>query len=63
MPTHRLAEVLEKKRLSKYELARRLGLKYGNVFRFFSEEYDPKLSMLRRWAKALKCKVRDLYAE
>lgn len=63
MPTHNLAEVLAKKRISKYELAKRMGLKYGNVFRFFQDDYDPKLSMMRRWAKALRCKIRDLYRE
>jgi transcriptional regulator with XRE-family HTH domain len=65
MPTlqHRLAEVLRRKKVSKRQLSIRLGIKYGNVFRYFSPSYDPKLSMLKAWAKALGCRVRDLYDE
>lgn len=63
MLQHRLDEVLKRKGISKYRLAKELGIKYGNVFRFFQDDYDPKLSMLRQWAKALRCRIRDLYRE
>jgi hypothetical protein len=38
-------------------------MKYGNVHRLFRESYDPKLSQLKSWAKAIGCKVRDLFDE
>lgn len=60
---HRLAEILKKKKLSKYKFAHLIGMKYGNVFRFFEEDYDPKVSMLKRWAQALKIRVCDLIKE
>lgn len=58
-----LAEVLKKKGLSKRQFAKRLGKDYPAVFRYFREGYDPKLSTLEDWAKALNCRVRDLVEE
>ena len=58
-----LAEVLKKKGLSKRQFAKRLGKDYPGVFRYFREGYDPKLSTLEDWAKALNCRVRDLVEE
>jgi transcriptional regulator with XRE-family HTH domain len=58
-----LASILKKKGLSKRQFAKRLNVRYENVFRFFRPSYDPKLSMLTRWAKAIGCKVRDLIKE
>ena len=58
-----LAEVLKKKGLLKRKFAKRLGKDYPGVFRYFREGYDPKLSTLEDWAKALNCRVRDLVEE
>jgi len=58
-----LAEVLKKKGLSKRQFAKRLGKDYPAVFRYFREGYDPKLSTLEDWARALNCRVRDLVEE
>lgn len=60
---HRLAETLKKKKLSKRQFAKRLGVDYANVFRLFRPSYDPKLSTLRKWARIIGCRVRDLYEE
>ncbi len=59
----RLAEVLQRKGLSKRQFAKRLKVNYSGVFRYFRKGYDPKLSTLEKWAKALKCRIRDLYSE
>jgi transcriptional regulator with XRE-family HTH domain len=58
-----LRKILEKKRISKYQFAKLLGVHYPSVFRYFRKGYDPKLSMLERWAKAIGCRIRDLYKE
>jgi len=58
-----LAEVLKKKNLSKRQFAKRLKIDYSSVFRYFRDGYDPKLSTLERWAKAIGVKVRDLLEE
>lgn len=63
MAHHQLAEVLKKKGISKRRFAKMLGVQYAGVFRYFRPGYDPKLSTLTRWAKALKVKVRDLIKE
>lgn len=63
MAQHRLAAVLKKKKISKRQLAKRLGIHYQNVFRMFHDSYDPKLSMLRKWAKVVPCRIRDLFEE
>ncbi|MEK7355239.1 MAG: helix-turn-helix transcriptional regulator [Bdellovibrionota bacterium] len=59
----KLAQMLEKKGLSKRQFAKLLGVSYPAVFRYFRDGYDPKLSTLKRWAKAIECKIRDLYDE
>lgn len=58
-----LGEVLEKKGLSKRQFAKKLGKDYPAVFRYFRDEYDPKLSTLEAWAKVLGCRIRDLFDE
>jgi len=58
-----LKQALKRRGLSKRQFAKRLGIEYNNVFRYFREGYDPKLSSLTKWAKALGCKVRDLLEE
>ena len=55
-----LADVLKKKRISKREFGRRLGIDPKNVFRLFKATADPRFSELRRYAKAIGCKVREL---
>jgi transcriptional regulator with XRE-family HTH domain len=55
-----LAEMLKKKRVSKRQFAKRLGVDYKNVWRLFRPEADPRLSALVKYAQALGCKVRDL---
>lgn len=58
-----LAQVLKKKKLSKRKFAKLIGMRYDQVFRLFREGHNPKFSSLALWAKALKCKIRDLYRE
>lgn len=63
MPKLLLAEMLEKKGMSKRQFAKKLGKDYPAVFRYFRPEYDPKLSTIEAWAKVLGCRIRDLYEE
>lgn len=58
-----LDQVRRRKRVSKRQLAIRMGMRYENVFRIFRPGYDAKFSVLQKIAKALKCKVRDLIKE
>jgi ribosome-binding protein aMBF1 (putative translation factor) len=58
-----IEKVLEKKGMSKRQFAKLIVEDYGNVFRFFRPGYDPKLSTLNKWAKALNVKVKDLLVE
>jgi hypothetical protein len=58
-----IEKVLEKKGMSKRQFAKLIVEDYGNVFRFFRPGYDPKLSTLNKWAKALNLKVKDLLIE
>jgi transcriptional regulator with XRE-family HTH domain len=63
MAKHILAEVLKKKKLSKRQFAKLIGLRYEHVFRYFRAGYDPKLSVLTLWATALKMTVKSLIVE
>lgn len=58
-----LADALKKKGLSKRQFAKKLGVPYQYVFRYFREGYDPKLSKLHDFAKAINVKITDLYRE
>lgn len=58
-----LGDALKKRKLSKRQFAKMLGMSYHNVFRLFREGQDPKFSTLNKWAKVLGCKVRDLIKE
>lgn len=58
-----LGQVLKKKKITKYEFAKRLGMPYRHVFRLFGPKVDPKLSTLSKWSKALGVKIKDLYRE
>ena len=54
-----LEKVLKKKKMTKYAFAKALGLETSNVSRYFKADYDPRLSTLERWAKALDVSVKD----
>jgi transcriptional regulator with XRE-family HTH domain len=58
-----LADMLKKKKLSKRQFAKLINMRYEQVFRLFRVGYDPKLSSLALWAKALRCRIKDLYRE
>ena len=63
MPRIQLAEILQKKHLSKRQFSIRLGVKYHSVFQFFKPAYNPTFKMMCRWAKAADCRVRDLIGD
>jgi hypothetical protein len=58
-----LAEVLKKKKISKRQFAKMIEKDYREIFRYCMAGYDPKLSSLQKWAKALGVKIKDLYKE
>lgn len=58
-----LDKILERKKVSKRQFAKLLKMDYPSVFRFFRPGYDPKLSTLDKWAKALSVRVKDLLEE
>lgn len=53
----------KKKGVSKRQLAMRLEEKYSNIFRLFRAGYNPRFSRLQEIAKAIGCRVRDLFEE
>jgi transcriptional regulator with XRE-family HTH domain len=55
-----LAKVLKRKKMTKYRFAKLIGVEYSNIVRFFRPNYDPRLSTLTRWAKALNVSIKDL---
>ena len=59
----RLEAVLKEKKISKRGFAKMLGIDYANVFRFFREDYDPKLSTVEQWAETLGVRMSDLYQD
>jgi len=63
MPKLLLAEMLKKRKMTRYRFAKLMGMEYQNARRYFRPEYDPKFSVLSAWARVLKCKVRDLIKE
>ena len=58
-----LAEVLKKKKLSKRQFAKSLGVHYNHVFRYFRPGFNPKFRQLEQFASILKCRIRDLFEE
>jgi transcriptional regulator with XRE-family HTH domain len=58
-----LEQVLKKKRVSKREFARKLGMDYRNTSRFYKPDANPRWSTLVEWARVLKVRVRDLIDE
>jgi hypothetical protein len=63
MAKHRLGEILKKRKLSKLAFSRLIEKKYENTLRYYKDSFDPKLSTLTEWARALRVKVRDLIKE
>lgn len=59
----RLDKILEKKGISKRQFSKMLEEDESNVYRYFRDGYDPKLSTLRKWASKLKMKVSELVKE
>lgn len=55
-----LARVLKKKNMTKYAFAKALGTDNSNVAKYFKAGYDPRLSTIEKWAKALDVSVKDL---
>lgn len=58
-----LKDVLTKQRLSKRQLAIRMGIPYAQVFRFFRKGWNPTLKTLERIANAAGVKIADLIRE
>lgn len=63
MPSLILAKVLKRKKLSKRQFAKRLGVEYNYVFRLFRPGYNPRFDTLCKYAKVIPCRVRDLIEE
>ena len=55
-----MAKILKQKKMTKYRFGKRIGVEYSNIVKYFKPGYDPRLSTLERWAKALDVSVRDL---
>lgn len=55
-----LAKVLKEKKMTKYRFAKLIGVEYSNVVRYFKADYNPRLSTLESWSKALNVSVKDL---
>lgn len=55
-----LNKVLKEKKITKYRFAKMLKMESSNLTKVFKPGYDPKLSTLEKWAKALDCSVTDL---
>ncbi len=55
-----LSKVLKEKKITKYRFAKLIGVEYSNIVRYFRPNYDPRLSTLSKWAKALDVSVKDL---
>jgi transcriptional regulator with XRE-family HTH domain len=56
----RLKQLRAKKGLTQLQLANRAGLALAYIGRLETGRYDPQLSTLKKLAKALKVRVRDL---
>jgi len=55
-----LGKVLKEKKITKYRFAKLIGTEYSNTVRYFKPQYDPRLSTLEKWSKALHVSVKDL---
>lgn len=58
-----LDHILKQKKISKRQFAKLIRTAYPTVFRYFRPKYDPKLSTLEKWARALGVQIRDLFRE
>lgn len=58
-----LTRALKKAKLSKRQFSFRLGIDPKNSPRMFRKEFDPRISDLTKYAKAIGCRVRDLIKE
>lgn len=63
MPQLVLAKALKRKKLSKRQFAKRLGVGYDYIFRLFRPGLNPRFDTLCRYARAIGCRVRDLIEE
>jgi len=63
MATFLLKKLLKSRGLSQGELGRRVKKSKTQVKRYLEPGYDPKLSVMAAVAKALGCKISDLYKE
>lgn len=63
MAVLRLKEALKKKKISHREFARLVKTDRGTLGRYLRGEGNPRFDTLKKWAKALKIKVRDLIKE
>jgi transcriptional regulator with XRE-family HTH domain len=59
----RLREIRERRRLTLRDLARSSGVGVATLVRLEAEAYDPRLSTLRKLAKALRVSVPTLLGE
>lgn len=55
-----LAKVLKAKKITKYRFAQLIDVPTSNTAKYFKSGYDPRLSTLEKWAKALDVSVKDL---
>lgn len=62
-PQIALKRVLDKKGLTQYQFAKRLGVNPNAVSRQIKSTYDPKFSTLKRWAKILEVPVATFIEE
>lgn len=54
-----LAKVLKSKKITKYRFAQLIDTPTSNVSKYFKPGYDPRLSTLEKWAKAIDVSVKD----
>ena len=59
----KLEKILREKGISKRQFSKMLQEDESNVYRYFRNGYDPKLSTLKKWATKLKLTVEDLVKE
>jgi DNA-binding Xre family transcriptional regulator len=58
-----LAAALKKRKISKRKFSKMLGIRYEHVFRLCKKDTNPRFKTLLKWAKLLRCRVRDLIRE
>lgn len=55
-----LDKVLKKYKMSRYRFAKELGIDPKNSPRMFRDDFNPRVSDLETYAKAIGCKIREL---